>query len=161
MSTQDLFLKIPGIDGESKDPAHPNEMQLLNFSLMGSFHLSAGAVVGTSGGTGKVSMQDAIFGKTTDKANPNLFKAMWTRQLIPKATLVVRKAGKQQMEYLKYEFEDAYITQVGVGASGMEPMPLDSFNLSFSKLTIEYKEQKADGTLGGSVVAKFDLKAPK
>jgi type VI secretion system secreted protein Hcp len=159
MAAQDLFLKIPGIDGESKDPAHLNEIQVLSYNLSGSYQLSSAA--GAAGGSGKVSFADASFSKKIDKAHPNLFKAMFTRQLIPKATLVVRKAGKQQVEYLKYEFEDVYVSHVTAGGAETDVVPNELLTLSFAKLTIEYKEQKADGTLGGSVLVKYDLKLSK
>jgi type VI secretion system secreted protein Hcp len=163
MAQQDIFLKLPGIDGESKDPEHPSEIQLSSFALSGSFHLTTESVVGTSGGTGKVSFADMSCVKSVDKAHPNLFKAMWTRQLIPKATLVVRKAGKKQMEYLKYELEDVYVSSVSVGgaAAAEGVVPAESFSLSFAKVTIEYKEQNADGTLAGSVKCRYDLKTAK
>ncbi len=160
MAQQDIFLKLPGIDGESKDPDHSSEVQLSSFALSGSFHLTS---AGTHGSTGKVSFADMSCVKTVDKAHPNLFKAMWTRQLIPKATLVVRKAGKKQMEYLKYELEDVYVSSVNVGGAAATEgvVPVESFSLSFAKLTVEYKEQNADGTLAGSVKCTYDLKAAK
>ncbi len=40
-------------------------------------------------------------------------------------------------------------------------MPVDQISLNFSKIEFEYKEQKPDGTLGGSVKAGYDLKQNK
>ena len=40
-------------------------------------------------------------------------------------------------------------------------MPLDQISFNFAKIEIEYKEQKADGTLGGAIKAKYDLKEMK
>ncbi len=37
---------------------------------------------------------------------------------------------------------------------------MDQISLNFSKVKIEYKEQKADGTLGGAIKAHYDLKKP-
>jgi len=38
---------------------------------------------------------------------------------------------------------------------------VESISLNFAKIEFEYKEQKADGTLGGAVKAGYDLKANK
>ena len=40
-------------------------------------------------------------------------------------------------------------------------IPIDSITLNFSKIDAEYKEQKSDGTLGGSTKAGYDFKANK
>ena len=49
--------------------------------------------------------------------------------------------------------------QVGGGQGNV--VPTDQFSLNFAKIEIEYKEQKADGTLGASVKAGFDVKSNK
>ena len=38
---------------------------------------------------------------------------------------------------------------------------VDQVSLNYSKIEFEYKEQKADGSLGGAVKAGYDLKANK
>jgi len=37
-------------------------------------------------------------------------------------------------------------------------MPTEQFSLNFSKIQYDYKEQKADGSLGGAVTMGYDLK---
>jgi type VI secretion system secreted protein Hcp len=44
----------------------------------------------------------------------------------------------------------------GSGASSV--VPLDQISLNFTKVEIEYKEQKPDGTLGGTIKAFYDMK---
>jgi type VI protein secretion system component Hcp len=34
----------------------------------------------------------------------------------------------------------------------------ERFSLNFSKVEFEYKEQKADGTLGGAIKTQYDIK---
>jgi type VI secretion system secreted protein Hcp len=36
---------------------------------------------------------------------------------------------------------------------------MDQFSLAFSKIKIEYKEQKADGSLGAAATVGWDVKA--
>ena len=38
---------------------------------------------------------------------------------------------------------------------------MDQFTLAFSKIKIEYKEQKADGSLGAAATVGWDVKANK
>ena len=69
----DAFLKIDGIDGESKDERHPNEIEVLSFSWGESN--SGSAATGGGAGAGKVAMQDFHFTMKLNKASPQLFLA--------------------------------------------------------------------------------------
>ncbi|HEX5432225.1 MAG TPA: type VI secretion system tube protein Hcp, partial [Bryobacteraceae bacterium] len=76
-----------------------------------------------------------------------------------KAVLTCRKAGKEQQEYLKWTFSDLLVASYQTGGSGSsDVVPLDQIALNFSKVEVEYKEQKADGTLGGPIKGGYDLK---
>lgn len=154
----DMFLKIDGIEGESGDSTHKGELQIESFSWgatnAGSSSLGGGA------GSGKVSMQDFHFVINFGKHSPKLMEACATGQHIPKATLVCRKAGGDKMEFLKVTFSDILISsyQTGASAAGSE-LPMDQCSFNYTKIEKEYKEQKADGSLGGTVKAGYDLKA--
>ena len=153
----DYFLKIDGIEGESKDSKHQNEIEIGSFSFGATQSGSFSAMGG--GGTGKVSMQDFHFTIPTQKASPKLFKACATGEHIKNAILTCRKAGKEQQEFLKYTFTDLLVSSFQTGGASAEPM--DQVSLNFAKIEAEYKEQKADGTLGGSIKAGYDLKQMK
>jgi len=160
MAVVDFFLKLDGIEGESQDHAHKNEIHIESWS----FGETQGGTsqAGGGGGAGKVSMQDFHFVMKTNKSSPKLFLACATGEHIKKAVLTCRKAGKEQQEYLKYTFSDFLVSSYQTGGSGhSEVVPTDQISLNFSKIEVEYKEQKPDGTLGGSVKAGFDLKANK
>jgi type VI secretion system secreted protein Hcp len=159
MAASDYFLKLDGIEGESQDSKHKGEIEIQSFSFgannAGSF------AAGSGGGAGKVHMQDFHFTVPTNKASPKLFLACANGQHIKKAVLTCRKAGKEQQEFLKYSFEDVLVSSYQTGGSGHEVLPVDQISLNFAKIECEYKEQKADGTLGGSVKAGYDLKQMK
>src|SRR5436309_614292 len=59
MAAVDYFLKIDGIEGESQDSKHKNEIDLESFSWGETQSGTHGA--GGGGGAGKVSMQDFHF----------------------------------------------------------------------------------------------------
>ena len=157
MSTTDFFLKIDGIDGESADGKHKGEIDLLSWSW-GETQSGAHAA-GGGGGAGKVSMQDFHFTMIVNKATPKLIQACAGGDHIKSAILTCRKAGGQQEEYLKYTFSDLIISsyQTG-GSSGSGVVPTEQISFNYAKMEVEYKEQKADGTLGGPVKAGWDLK---
>lgn len=160
MAAVDYFLKLDGIPGESTDDKHKGEIDLQSFS----FGVSQGGTFsrGGGGGAGKASFQDFHFTKEMDKASPKLMLACATGDHIAKATLVCRKAGGTQEEYLKIEFGDVLVSsyQVG-GSSGGGALPTDQFSLNYGKIEQEYKEQTSKGSLAGSVKAGWDLKANK
>ena len=156
----DYFLKIKGIEGESKDSKHSNEIDVMSFSwgeTQTGTHSGGGG-----GGSGKVAMQDFHFVMKTNKSSPKLLLACANGDHIGEAQLVCRKAGKEQQEFLKYTFTDLLVSsyQTGGSSSGDE-IPTDQISLNYSKVEYEYREQQADGTLKGPVKAGYDLKLMK
>src|SRR4051812_21918424 len=160
MALFDAFLKIEGIEGESADAKHKGEIQLESFSW--SENQTGTASSGGGMGAGKVSMQDIHFTKKVDKASPKLMLACADGEHIKKATLTCRKAGKDQQEFLKYILSDVLVSSYSIGASSSgDHMPMEQISMNYAKIEIEYKEQKSDGTLGGTVKAGWDVKANK
>ncbi len=160
MALVDYFLKIDGIPGESQDSKHKGEIELESWSFGEAQSGSFGA--GGGGGAGKVHMQDFHFVKKVDKAGPKLFLACAQGEHIKSAILTCRKAGKEQQEYLKFEFKDLLVSSYHTsGSGGADILPLEEIALNFTFISFDYKEQKPDGTLGGSVKAQYNLKEQK
>lgn len=160
MAAVDYFLKIEGIEGESQDHKHKAEIDVLSWSWGESNSGNAASAHGGHG-TGKVSMQDFHFTMKVNKATPKLMLACASGEHIKKATLTCRKAGKDQQEYMTINFTDILVSSYQTGGSLGDVIPTDQISMNYSKIEYEYKEQKADGTLGGPVKAGWDLKANK
>jgi type VI secretion system secreted protein Hcp len=160
MAQVDYFLKLKGVDGESTDHKHKGEIDVESFSW-GETN-SGSHVTGGGGGAGKVSMQDFHFVMRASKASPKLMLACATGEHIGEGTLVCRKAGTDQQEFLSIKMTDLLVSsyQTG-GSSNGGVVPMDQVSLNYAKIEFEYKEQKADGSLGGAVKAGYDLKANK
>ena len=157
MAAHDYFLKIDGIPGESQDAKHKDEIQVHGFSFSefqnGSMHHGGG------GGSGKVNMQDFHFTLNVNKASPRLWASCACGQHIKKVILTCRKAGKDQHDYLTITFTDVLISSYHLtDDKGKERGPHEAISLNFAKMEYQYKEQKADGTLGAPVRTAFDLK---
>jgi len=153
----DYFLKLDGIQGESQDKTHKNEIEIDSFSWGAT--QTGTASRGGGMGAGRVAVQDFNFTMQVNKASPKLFLACAQGEHIKNAVLTCRKAGKEQQEYLKVTFTDLLVSNYltsGAGAGGAAPM--DQISLNFSKMEMEYKEQKADGSLGGAIKAHYDMK---
>lgn len=153
----DYFLKIDNIPGESMDKTHKGEIEIE------SWHWGA-TQTGTASrggglGAGKVEMSDFSLVKNVDKASPSLMLACAQGEHIKSASLVCRKAGKEQQEYLKITFSDLMVSSFQTNGSAGTPLPGEQVSLNFSKVEYEYKEQKADGSLGGAIKKFYDLKA--
>lgn len=160
MAAVDYYLKIEGIEGESQDHKHKGSIDIESWSWGASQSGAHGA--GGGGGAGKVSMQDFHFVMKINKASPKLMLACASGEHFKKATLVCRKAGKEQQEFMKVTLSDLLVSSYQTGGSGhSDIVPTDQISLNYAKIECEYKEQKPDGTLGGAVKAGWDIKANK
>ncbi len=154
----DYFLQITGIAGESKEAKHKDWIDVLSWSFGES---NPGTVAtGSGAGAGKVQMSDFNFMATTSKASPKLFLACATGQHMKEAKLSAVKTGAMQLEYLSWTFSDVLVSGYQTTGSGGD-VSMDSVSLAFSKVKVEYKAQKADGSLEAPVVAGWDTKANK
>ena len=153
----DYFLKLDGIPGESRDVKHKGEIQLESFSW-GESNPPA-PVVGGGAGAGKVHVQDLNVLKRLDKASPKLFLACASGEHIKEATLTARKAGKGQQEFLVFKLTDLLVSSYQTSGGGEEPT--DSVSFNFATIQLEYRPQKADGSLDTAIKAGWDLKLNK
>jgi type VI secretion system secreted protein Hcp len=153
----DIFAKLGDIKGESLDAKHKDEIEVLSFSW-GVTNANASAP-GTGGGAGKATFNDFSIVHRIDKATPNLMQACATGVHLKEATVTHRKAGKGQQEYLILKMSDVIIT--GVTHSGSPDGTSENVSLSFAKVSLEYKPQKADGSLDTGVFFKYDIKNNK
>jgi type VI secretion system secreted protein Hcp len=157
---QDIFLKINGIEGESADDKHKNEIDVLSYSWIMEQQSTMSA--GGGGGSGKATVHDLEFNHFYDKASLNLAKYCLTGKHIAEAKLTVRKAGGTPMEYLVITMSDVIITYVGQSADAKDEIKvMEKVRMSFAKVKLEYKVQNAQGGSAGVVTATYDIKLNK
>ena len=151
----DYFLKLdPKVEGESGDSKHKGEIELESWSF--GISNSSSALQGGGAGSGKSVPGDFTATKKNDKSSPRLAQAVAMGDHFKSAIITVRKAGGTQQEYLTITLSDVFISSYQAGGSGNGVLPMESFSLNYSKMVTEYKEQKADGSLGGSVKLGYD-----
>jgi type VI secretion system secreted protein Hcp len=154
----DIFAKIGDIKGESLDDKHKDEIEVLSFS----WGVTNPAVIsgGGGGGAGKATFHDLSIVHNLDKASPLLLRACATGMHIKDAVITHRKAGKGQQEYLIVKLNDVIITGVTHGGSPGQAIS-ENVTLAFAKVDLEYKPQKADGSLDAGIHFKYDIKSNK
>jgi type VI secretion system secreted protein Hcp len=155
----DYFLKIDGISGESVDAKHKGAIDVESWSWGESHPAPPG--VGSGGASGKVQMQDLNFTAKFSTASPDLILACASGKHFKSAVLTARKAGKEQLEFLTFSLSDVLVSAYQTGGVEGEVVPADSVSLNFAKIQVEYKPQKPDGSLGGSIKAGWDVKQNK
>jgi type VI secretion system secreted protein Hcp len=156
----DYFMKIKGIEGESKDDKHKNEIDVLAWSW--GTTQTGSAAMGGGAGSGKVNVHDLNFTKPVDKSSPDLFMKTCTGEHYDEAILTCRKAGGSPLEYLKVTmFGEVYVTSVSWGGSQGSELQTENVTLNFSKVKLEYAEQTEKGAAGAQPKATFDIKANK
>jgi type VI secretion system secreted protein Hcp len=144
----DIFLKLDGVKGESRDKAHSNEIDILVWSW--SMSQSGTTHMGGGGGGGKVAVGDLHFTHYIDNASPTLTKFCCNGKHISKGTLVVRKAGEKPLEYLKIDLEEIIVTSISTGGTGSEDRLTENVTLNFAKFKETYTVQSETGSAGAS-----------
>ena len=154
----DYFIQITGIAGESTDAKHKGwiDVEAWSWGETNPGQLATGS----GGGAGKVQMQDLNFTTRVSKASPALFLACASGQHMKEAKLAAVRAGAMQQEFLIWTFSDVLVSGYQTGGAGGD-LVQDSVSLTFSKIKVEYKAQKADGSLDTPIVAGWDKKSNK
>ncbi len=156
---QDIFLKIAGIDGESQDSSHKNEIEVIEWSWQ--VLQESNMHQGSGGGSGKATVRDLNFVHNLDRSSPNLMKYCLTGKHIAEAKLTVRKAGGSPLEYLKITMTDVVITNVQPAGTATDEVIKEKVSMSFGKVKQEYTVQNQQGGSGGAVTAGYDIKLNK
>jgi type VI secretion system secreted protein Hcp len=152
----DMFLKLEGIKGESKDNKHKDEIHIESFSW--GMNQTGAHATGGGGGAGKVSVHDISITKFTDKASAALMLYCANGKHLKEGLITVRKAGEKPLEYLKIKLTDILISGVQLAGHGGDILT-ENVTLNFAKFHVEYLEQKPDGSGAPAGEMGWDIKA--
>ena len=157
MAKADMFLKVEGIDGESRDEAHKSEIDIFSYDFG---VLNSGSVRNGdgSGGLGKAALRDLKITKKVDNASPGLFAACCTNRHFSKVILTVRKAGENPLEYLVVTLYDAFVSDFSSSGDSGGDIGVETVAFSFSKVEKKYTPQTEKGAKGAVNTKTFDIK---
>lgn len=155
-SLQDFFVRIDGIDGESKDASYPRWIDAVSWSYRVS--QSSSMCYGGGGGVGRALLSSFVFKHRVDRASPFLFQMCASGKHIPSVRLACRKAGSASREYVHIELTDCLLTHVSVAGQDESADVLESIGVSYSGIRVEVAEQSADGSMKPAVTGHWDAK---
>jgi type VI secretion system secreted protein Hcp len=144
----DMFLKLNGIIGESKDSVHANEIDVLAWS----WGESNGTALTKKGLVPTACIQDLSLTKYIDAASPELIMRTVNGQIIVDAKLTVRKAGASPLEFLVLSMTNVTVKSYSTGGSGGEDRLTENVSLRFGRMVGTYKKQDATGAFTGTVL---------
>jgi len=156
-----FFLKIDGIDGESKDTNHQDWIDVVSFKLGVSQH--GVTDFGGGAGAGKSTFLPLGIFKNVDKATPALFLACATGKHIPTVKLVASRPSNNG-DYLTITLTDVLVSSLNSQSaedSGGVDSVLESLSLNFAQIQVSYKPENPDHVLGSAVTGGFNVKLNK
>lgn len=158
-SLQAMYIKFDGIDGESFDADHKDQIDVLSYSY--AVTQSTSSAAGGGSGVGRANFGNFLFTHYVDKASPNLMMYCADGKVIPTVVFSATKAGGGQKEYLTITFTNVLVTGVNdIGATN-SPRSLEQVSFSYTKIKMEVKKQNEDGSLGAAVTGQYDVKENK
>jgi type VI secretion system secreted protein Hcp len=153
----DFFLKLDGIDGESLDDKHKNEITVMSFSWGASQTTSVSGSGGS--GAGKASLADLSIMKNYDAASAPMYKALLLGTHIKTGVLTAVKSGGDGSPFLTISLGEIFITSIQI--SGSSEIPMESVSMSYNTIKTQYGQQDETGKLNTKAAITYDLKANK
>ncbi|MEO6802076.1 MAG: type VI secretion system tube protein Hcp [Granulicella sp.] len=150
----DFFLKLDGINGESADDKHKDEITIMSFSWGAS---QVTSVSGSGGsGAGKANLSDLSIMKNFDTSSTPLFKALLKGTHIKTGVLTAIKAGGDGSPFIQLSLEELFVTSIQT--SGSSEIPMESVSFSYNQVKIEYFKQDEKGILKAAGDVTYNLK---
>lgn len=155
----DMFMKVDGVTGESKDSNHSGWTDITSFSWGAS--QPGNMAVGGGGGAGKVNFNDLRVEALIDKSTTALLKYCASGKHITKVEVSICKAGGTQVEYARITLEDVLVTTMNYnGADNGDTLAM-TYSFQASKVKQQYWEQSSTGGKGAESTAGWNIKENK
>jgi type VI secretion system secreted protein Hcp len=121
-----------GIEGESTDPGHSKDVDVLAWS----WGLSRTAA--TRSKAAGAGIQDLTFTKYADKSTPKLMQNLLSGGLISSVALDVERSGSPPTPYMQICMQGVAVQALSNGGSGGEDRLTENVTLRFGSFTYEY-----------------------
>lgn len=156
----DTYMDVAGIPGEATADGFKEKIEIYSWSWGGSAPVTVGP--GTTGiSASRPSISSFNVMKKTDIASSKLFNAMCLGSHLATIKVSMRKqtGAAGQQAFLIYDFEECMVESLQwSGSSGGDDTPTESVSFAFAKVTMEYKPQNADGSLGTGTPVVWDIR---
>ncbi len=158
---EDMFLRLGDIEGEAEDEGdHAGTIKVQAWSFGAT--QAATSQESAGGGSSAANVRDLEVVKYVDKASPNLFAFCCAGVHVGNAVLTVRKAGGEQVEYLKINMEEVIVSSYDCGGeTGTADQIKERITLNCARIQIEYKPQDVGGPGGAALTGGWDMRIKK
>lgn len=156
------YLKIEGIDGESKRADHEGEIDC--FGVEWSVAQSSSAATGSGRTRGRAKINDFTFHKWMDAASPYLALACMQGKAFEEIVFMARKdSGEAHLDYLVVTLKKCIITSYQMAQSSEEEegsdMVKEAVAVSFEEITYKYVVQADDHSAGDEHEVEYNVVA--
>lgn len=146
----DIFLHVQTkragkVKGEASTEGHADDIELRGWS----WGAQAGSAIGSTAATARRSYKQLVVMKGVDSASTGLLKALATNDEVVEATLCMRKAGGEALDYYRMTLAGARVVNLDVEVDA-HGWPVEKVVFAFTKIDIEYKRQQGTGISGGA-----------
>lgn len=155
MAKSDIFLRLKSlkggvVKGESADAQHKESIDVRSIA----WGMRSSTAMGANGPSNKTSFDSVKIVKDVDRASTALMGVMRSNDAVVEAVITVRKAGgAAPVEYLQVKIKDGRITAYDLQSDPQQPAVLvETLNLTFKSIEIQYKPQDERGSAGGATV---------
>ena len=154
------YIKIPDIDGESKQAEHEGEIDCWGVSWGAA--QSSSAAVGSGRTRGRSVVQDFNFSKWYDAASPYLALACMQGKSFDEIIFMVRKdSGDAHLDYLQVTLTNCVVTSYQMSGSGPNvgdnDMIAENVTISAEKIKVLYVVQADDHSAGDEHEIEYDV----
>ncbi len=158
-SLQAMYIKLDGIDGESKDSKHSSWIDVLAWGF--GIDQASSTAFGSGVTTGKANVDQLWFDHYVDKATATLWLKAVEGKALSKAQLHCCRISGEMGTYLDVTIENVIVSQVHVQGATNSPRVIERIGLSFTKIKAESKAQDEKGSLvaGGNMTWNVKLNA--
>lgn len=142
----DSFMKIDGIEGESRSPGHDKWIEVLSYQWVvpraSSPASTSKAPASKAGAAAKCASGELVIVKKVDKASPKLMQAAASGTHVPAVQI---DSGAE-----KHRLEQVIISSVKPRGSGQDNVPLEEVSFNYAKCTYHYVKQGEKGSPKGT-----------
>ena len=165
MAQIDSYVKFEGseLNGDSTDSEHANEIEITSW-VQGITQTKSATVSSAGGHTAeRADIGELIFTKHIDKASPRIHRACAAGTVYSKMTVKSYRSmggqnstsGKSRINYLTWVCDNVLISSSEIAVKE-GALAEHTFACKFSKFTVEYKQQKIDGSSASTGIVGWD-----
>jgi type VI secretion system secreted protein Hcp len=153
----DHFLRLDGINGESLDSNHQDEIEI--FSWAWDLKNKAPPTLTGQDAAKQTEINHMVIEKFYDKSSVTLVNFCALGKHIPEGQITCRKNnGDQKVEFLTIVLKKIKVESIKWAGRGAEVHGLpETVELSFLKFELHYKTQIASGVLKDQIDFRFDV----